>query len=279
MTPSLTLALSSWSVHRALGIMYPNTPANDVPGAPTETWGPGTVSLMELPATAAKLGFKRMHVCHFHLASRDKGYLGEVRQAFADAGVTLQALLIDNGDITHAGERERDIAWIGAWIDAAAELGARTARVIAGKQKPSPETLGLSVAGLKTLAARGREKGVRVITENWFDLLAGPMEVDHVLDRLDGEVGLLVDFGNWKGPQKYGNLAAVLGRAEDTHAKCHFERVGEMDSDDFGRCLAAARTAGYDGPYTLIYEGPDADEWEAVEMERDFVNDFFARPL
>lgn len=49
-----------------------------------------------------------------------------------------------------------------------------------------------------------------------------------------------------------------------------------MDADDFGRCLAIADQAGYGGPYTLIYEGPDANEWEAVAMERDYVRDYFA---
>jgi hypothetical protein len=95
--------------------------------------------------------------------------------------------------------------------------------------------------------------------------------VNAVLDRLEGRVGFLADFGNWKGPSKYADLASVLGRAEDVHAKCHFSDGLSMDAQDFGRCLQAAETAGYSGPYTLIYEGPDDDEWQALRMERDFV--------
>src|SRR5262249_52879418 len=129
---------------------------------------------------------------------------------------------------------------------------------------------------LRALARRGKDEGVRIITENWHDLLAGPSEVAAVLDRLDGEVGLLADFGNWKGARKYADLAAIFDRAEDTHAKAHFPKVGVMDSADFGRCLRIAADAGYTGPLTLIYEGPDADEWEAVAMERDFVRRHFA---
>jgi sugar phosphate isomerase/epimerase len=222
------------------------------------------------------MGIDGLHICHFHLASRDPAYLQEMRATLSDAGVVLETLLIDDGDITHPSDRQRDIDWVGRWIGAAAALGAKRARVVAGKQKPSPETLDLAVQGLGELARRGKAEGVRIITENWLDLLAGPREVTHVLDRLDGEVGLLADFGNWKGPGKYGDLASILGRAEDTHAKAHFPRVGEMDRDDFGRCLTVAAEAGYEGPYTLIYEGPDADEWEAIAMERDFVRDYFA---
>ena len=65
---------------------------------------------------------------------------------------------------------------------------------------------------------------MRVTTENWLALLAGPKEVHHVLDRLDGEVGFMADFGNWKttGDAKYDDLASILARSEDTHAKARF---------------------------------------------------------
>jgi sugar phosphate isomerase/epimerase len=273
---SPTIAMSSWSVHRALGLFHPNAPDNDVAGNARESWGPGTVTLMDLPAELARRGIDRLQLCHFHLASRDAAYLGEMRAALADAGVTLQTLLIDNGDITHPTEGGRDRDWIGRWIDAAAVLGAGSARVIAGKQKPTAETLAAAVAGLRELGRRGSAQGVRILTENWFDLLAGPTEVDSVLDRVDGAVGFLADFGNWKGAAKYDALAAVLARAEDTHAKAHFGAPGVIDADDFGRCLAAATAAGYDGPYTLIYESAGDDEWGGVAIERDFVRGYFA---
>lgn len=273
---SPVLAVSSWSVHRALGIKYPNAPGNDVVAPAEATWGSGSLTLFDLPAAVARMGIDRLHICHFHLMSRDPAYLAELRAALADAGVSLETLLIDDGDITHPSDRRRDIDWIGRWIGAAAALGAKRARVIGGKQAPSRETLDRAAAGLRELAGRGKAEGVRIITENWHDLFASPREVLDVLDRLGGEVGLLADFGNWKGPRKYSDLAAIFGRAEDSHAKAHFPRVGEMDADDFGRCLTVADQAGYKGPYTLIYEGPDADEWEAVAMERDFVRSYFA---
>ena len=117
-----------------------------------------------------------------------------------------------------------------------------------------------------------------MITENWFDTLSGPAEVHYVLDRLDGRVGFLADFGNWRGATKYADLASVFARAEAAHAKCHFSDAGEMDSEDYARCLAAAAAAGYAGPYTLIYESRSDDEWAAVTAERDFVRNYFAGP-
>ncbi len=274
---SPVIAVSSWSVHRALGIFHPNAPGKDVFGQAEEKWGPAGLSLMQLPEAIAQRGIDHLQICQFHLESRDPAYLGEVRAAISDAGVILSTLLIDDGDITHPTERDRDSDWIGKWIDAAAELGAKAARVIAGKQQPSPETLALSVAGLRALGRRGAEQGVRVTTENWLALTASPKEVHHILDRLDGEVGFMADFGNWKtaGPEKYEDLASVLARSEDSHAKAWFPRNNEIDGDDFALCLAAAERAGYCGPYTLIYEDKGEDEWTAVEIERDFVRSYF----
>ena len=277
--PLPTIGISSWSLHRRLGISWPHTPANDLATRSESTWGPGELALLDLPGEIAARGIRHLHLCHFHLASREPDYLREVRAAIEKAGVTLEALLIDDGDIAQPDEavRRRDIDWIACWIVTAAALGARKARVVAGKQMPTPEALARSIAGLRELAKRGKAAGVRVITENWFDTLGGPKEVEAVLSALAGEVGLLADFGNWKGAGKYAALAAILARAEDTHAKAHFEPGGAMDADDFGRCLAAAADAGYRGPYTLIYEGAGGDEWAAIETERAFLNDFLAR--
>jgi sugar phosphate isomerase/epimerase len=273
---SPVIAVSSWSVHRALGIFHPNAPGNDIPGLAEEKWGTPSLSLMELPRAIAERDIRHLQLCHFHLESREPIYLREVRAAISDAGVTLSTLLIDDGDIAHPTLRDRDCDWIGKWIDAAAELGAGAARVIAGKQQPSPEALDLSVEGLRAVARRGASQGVRVTTENWLALTASPKEVHYILDRLDGEVGFMADFGNWKtmGQKRYDDLASILARSEDTHAKAWFPD-NAIDAEDFGLCLQAAERVGYDGPYTLIYEDKGGDEWTAIEAERDFVRDYF----
>ena len=98
-----------------------------------------------------------------------------------------------------------------------------------------------------------------------------------MLDRLDGEIGFMADFGNWKttGAAKYADLASILARSEDTHAKARFLGNG-IDGEDFGLCLKAADEVGYSGPYTLIYEDAGGDEWSAIETERDFVLTYFS---
>jgi sugar phosphate isomerase/epimerase len=264
------IAVSTWSLHRTLGAIYPHDLTTTAIGAADLKFGEGEESLLGLPSVLANHGFHRLEIVSFHLASRDPIYLGELKDQLRIADVRLQTLLIDDGDITHPEHGARDQAWIAGWIETANELGADNARIIAGKQPPSPEALDRSVQALSQLAAGNAGSPVRLVTENWFSLLPSPAEVHYVLDRLDGKVGLLADMGNWSGPQKYQDLRSIFGRAELCHAKASFAG-GALDEADYGQCLAAAEEAGYRGPYTLIFDADDPSEWHGLATERDFI--------
>lgn len=263
------LSVSTWSLHRTLGQPAGYGPGQEIP--PPSQKG---VPLLELPALLASFGIHTLEICHFHLPSRERGYLRELRAAMLDAGVEPFTLLVDAGDITDPQHGERDLAWIRGWLDDAAELGMARVRVIAGKAQPSDETISTSIRGLRQLADCADEVGVRVTTENWLTLMASPAHVLPVLHALEGRLGLCVDFGNWRGDEKYDDLAQLMSRAESFHAKCHFEADGSMDQDDFMRCLELTRAAPNAGPFTLIYDGPDADEWAGLEAERALVTPY-----
>jgi sugar phosphate isomerase/epimerase len=265
------IAVSTWSLHRHLGTTYPHDLTTTAIGPVAETYGEGTESLLDLPSALNNHGYQRMELVSFHLPSRDPVYLGELRDQLATCGVTLQTLLIDDGDITHPEHGARDEAWIASWIEIANELGAEHARIIAGKQAPSKETLDRSVAALRSLADGNAGSSMRLTTENWFNLLPSAEEVAYVLDRLEGKVGLLGDFGNWKGGAKYEELAKIFGHAELCHAKANFID-GDLDADDYGRCVDLAEAAGYVGPYTLIFDSElPVNEWDGLALERDFI--------
>lgn len=258
------LSTSTWSLHRALGITYPDSPAQPNTGA-KESYGRGTVTLLDVPARLAAMGIHTLEICHFHLPSRDSTYLGELRSAAESAGVQLFSLLIDDGDITHPQNGMRDLNWIGSWIDTAGMLGTQRVRIIAGKSQPSQDALQRSIEGLTALAERGKANGVRVTTENWMSLLSTPEYVLRVLDAVD--IGLCADFGNWGGASKYDDLAAIFPRAESCHAKCSFSAPYRPDRGDYLHCLDLTRVAGFSGPYTLIYDGPGDDEWQGLAVE------------
>ena len=267
------LSVSTWSLHRQLGKPGFTGPANDLQ-IPVETHNKGPISLLELPASIAEFGIHTLEICHFHLPSVEKSYLSELRTALSDAEVELFSLLIDDGDITHASEAERDIAWIEKWIDIAGELGAKCARVIGGKAESSVETLAQSRNVLAQLSERADTAGIRLMSENWFSIFSTPDNVNTILGGLDGKVGLCLDFGNWRGDSKYTDLAAIASWAESCHTKAHFAAPREMDKEDYVQCLELAQEAGFAGPHTLIYDGPGDDEWEGLSLEREVVNPY-----
>jgi sugar phosphate isomerase/epimerase len=248
-------------------------------------WGPGDtppdsdkirngLPLVDLPAELAAHGIHTLEICHFHLPSRDETYLATLRSALDSAGVELFSLLVDGGDITDPQVEKRDMAWIKGWLDIAATLGAGNARIIAGKQPPSADSLARSRRNLKILADYAKGIGVRVMTENWLDTFSTPEAVCTVMNELDGRVGLCVDFGNWRGATKYGELAEIFQFAESCHAKCHSSATGEFERDDFLRCLDLAAKADFQGPYTLIYDGQNNDEWSGIGQEMEMVRPY-----
>ncbi|MBO0811807.1 MAG: TIM barrel protein [Microlunatus sp.] len=267
----MSRAVSSWSLHRTLGRFVADDPS---PAGSTNFRPTGPVagtSLLELLAELAARGYDTVQLCHFHLPHRDPGYLAELRAALDASGIALDAVLIDDGDLTHPTDADDHQSWIGAWIDDAEALGADKARVIAGRQPPTPERLRDSGRRLAQLA--GDHPGVRIVTENWMALLPDADCVRTVLDTAGDSVGLLVDLGNWTGPDKYEQLAAIAPRAETCHAKCHHTAAGDLETDDYRTSVQVLVSAGFRGPFALVYDGPTDDEWASLDAEHLIVSE------
>ena len=255
-TLNARLGVSTWSLNKSL-----------TAGTP----------LLDIPAQVAAHGFGKLEVCHFHLPSTDDDYLGKFRAALDSAGVEFYTLLIDEGDITHPDptERKKALAMITDWIEIAAECGAQRVRVIGGYAEPSESGLHLSEAGFRNILASAEDHGLGVVTENWHRLLDQPAAVRTLLERLDGRVGLKLDFGNWPAGRKHQDLPLIADLAECTHAKAHFPMPGQMDTEDFKRCLDLCAAANFAGPHILIYSDP-GDEWASLDQMRDIALPYVA---
>lgn len=253
--------VSSWSLHRTLGrFVAPDSGALGGPCRPGAS-EPGGLALLDLPAALREHGYDTLQICHFHLPSREPQYLASLRAALQEAGITLDALLVDDGDLTgpHA---EETAAWMAGWLTDAAALGATRVRLMVGAAEPTQEVIRASAAHLARLAAA--HPGVRIVIENWTGVLRDADAVLAVLAATGGSVGLLLDTGNWRGPDRFAELARIAPLAETCHAKCHFTG-SEPDVEEFQRALAILREAGYRGPLALIYDGADDDEWGMLE--------------
>ncbi|MCA9835079.1 MAG: sugar phosphate isomerase/epimerase [Thermomicrobiales bacterium] len=260
---TIAKAVSTWSLHRTLGnYVHPESAAN---GGPFMTLPEidGGETLLELIPDLASHGYSIIQICHFHLESRDAEYLAAVKQALAENNITLDMLLIDDGDLT-ADDYAAQMDWIDGWLDVAVTLGAHRARVNAGHGTPTPELLQAVGERLATLAAQHPD--VRVVTENFLSMTPDAESVLTILDAAGNSVGLLVDLGNWHAPEKYDELAKIVGRAEACHAKCSFSADGP-DEADFHRALGILKDAAFSGPIALIYDGPDNDEFARLDDE------------
>lgn len=266
------ISVSTWALHSLIGTVAPGRPGEPEARMMGELNLENPLPLLEVPARLAENGYTTMELCHFHLPSRDPGYLEEFRQAREAAGVELWNLLVDDGDIVHPEFGDRDRAWTLEWADVGAALGARCMRVIGGKQPPTPENLARSQAQLLSLMVDAYVRGVRVMTENWFQTLSRPEHVATVLNGTNGAIGLCFDFGNWGGETKYEDLAAIAHYAESSHAKCDFKN-GQPNTEDYARCLNILKEADYSGPFTLVY-GEPGDVWGSLAQQRELVKPY-----
>lgn len=265
-------SVSSWSLHRTLGRYV--APESSVYGGPcrdgsSETRG---LTLLELPDALKRHGYDAVQICHFHLPSCSPEYLAQLRAALHKADVALEALLIDDGDLTDAAHADQAEAWMSQWLNVAGALGATRARLMVGNADPTPALIRRCAERLVRLA--GAHPGVRIVIENWSGMLGDARSVQAMLQETGNAVGLLIDLGNWHGPHKYEELARIASFAESCHAKCRFTG-GEPDVEDFRRSLQVLKDAGYNGPLALIYDGPEDDEWGMLEREYDICRGVF----
>ncbi len=253
----VSAAVSTVTLMKALGKpMYElDAASGQQTGAPVE---PATIDLLDVPAAAAARGFHSFDLSVYHLPNIERAYLGELRAAFADANVELFQLLIDTGEVasTNPDERNAGIAHIKFWMEIAVALGARGVRYVPGDGEPTPETIRASGEAFRELFDFAADLGLKPATENYrrFNMEAG--DLLGVLEHSERDYGLVADFGNARGPNKYGTLEAIMPRATSIHAWAEVDEKGDLISEDFRHCLTIARDKGFDGPIMLQYGYP-----------------------
>lgn len=265
--------VSTWSLHRTLGrYVAPDSGALGGQCRPGPTGHEG-MALVDLPEALRQHGYDTLQICHFHVPSRSPEYLASLRAALQDAGITLDALLVDDGDLTNPDHADQVESWMGEWLETATTLGATRVRLMVGAAHPTPEVIRASAERLSRLATSHPD--VRIVIENWTGVLRDARSVRAVLEEADGAVGLLIDLGNWSGPDRFAELTRIAPLAETCHAKCRFTG-SEPDAEEFQRGLHILKDAGYSGPLALIYDGVDDDEWGKLEIEEVLLREVLA---
>lgn len=265
------LSLTTWSLHRELGPLrwtywddVEKTQKTRIEQQPENT------KLVGLPSILEKQGFKSLEVCHFHFQNTENGYLVEMRNAFKKSGITFHCLLLDYGDISSPDDERRksDIKFIKKWIDIAEKVEAKSIRVIGGEANPSDTAaLERSMDSFQQLIEYAEPKGVRVVTENFKSLTSTKENCEKLISSFDKKLGLTVDFGNFEQGVKFDSIQALVPFAGSIHAKAYYDHNGLIDKGEFEKSLQIVANSDYNGPITLVYDGP-GNLWDGINEVR-----------
>jgi len=260
----IQLAISSWTVHGALGQVWyqPDDNGNMVNHNDDQ---PASLILLDLPAHIAKDGIHVLELCNFHLPSLDDNYLAQLKSAIDSAEVTLANLLIDTGNLSALDDTEwrNHIEMTKRWQDVAVKLGAKGTRIDCGTEQPTSETIQRSATALRELADYGASIGLDTTTENWQTTSIEPKNLFDIIKQADRPLKLCVDFGNAeKTADKYATLEQLMPHADSIHCKGHFGGM-TLDTQEFSRSLDFIKQYNFSGHISLIDDDTD-NEWERV---------------
>jgi sugar phosphate isomerase/epimerase len=252
------VAMSSWTFHEALGCRWNELHPNGKQLVPKNVARSASLNLLDLPREIASHGIKTIDICHFHLPSIDSTFLKELKDSLAEADVELVQLLIDSGELSNPDpETSRgQIEIVKRWMEVASQLGAIGVRYVPGAETPSVETIAASVTAFRELADFANSLALEPATENFKNMNKQPGTLLEIIDRSERSYGLVADFGNARGPDKYETLSRLLPRATSIHAWANCDENGMIDSAEFRYCLEIALDAGFDGPILLLGARP-----------------------
>lgn len=242
----------------------------------------------DLIALAAQQGFDGIEFAEINPPAGEKktAYAKRLKEEAARCGIPIVAYCI-GADLLH--ETDLEIMRLKTEVDIAAALGAKVMRHDAsgGYQKEERRQRGFTqalpdiVRGYRAVTEYAQTKGVRTCIENHGFFCQDSSRVEAIINGVQHEnFGALVDIGNFLCADEdpavaVGNLAPY---AFHVHCKdFHFKRGTEFVPEDgffmtrggnflrgaiighgvvpVAQCLRILRNAGYNGYYTVEFEG------------------------
>ncbi len=193
----------------------------------------------------------------------DPGYLREVRSAAEAAGLPFEAIAVDRAHIYEESPADRDsnrrFAYL--WLDIAEALGAKALRIDAGGPEEMPDPVFRIIAeGYEDLIARGKDKGIAILTENHWGPSRIPANVVKLMESIEG-LGLLFDTNNWAPGMQQEGWERCAKYATATHVKTFaFDEGGNEPSVDIPAAIRLLVETGYDGVWGVESVPKDGDE-------------------
>lgn len=224
------------------------------------------LTLVNVPAYyRERFDIRNLEFWSKHFESLERPYLKELRARIKAVGSDLINIQVDEPyDLanTNEEERQRGVALVRKWIDAAALLGSRAVRINPGKAGGSIEK---SIASMKEVNQYCVSKRLPLLTENHFGLEMNP-DVHLQIRAAAGPENFytLPDFGNYPVETMWESLAKILPYAYVVSAKAvDFNEQAEHISYDFDRCVKLCERAGFKGIYLV-------EQWSRKDQDLEY---------
>lgn len=270
--PFFKISLAQWSVHKQI-------------------WDK-TLHPLDFAKKAKSLGFEAVEYVNqlyndeIARSSLDT-VVKELKKRSKDEGVTNVLIMIDGeGDLAAAtkGARDEAIALHSKWVDAAAELGAKSIRVnlfADSVNNDFEKWKDASTDGLGRLAQYAAKSNINVIVENHGGMSSDAGKLTDVIKAINlANCGTLPDFGNfcvkreggerWGSPcideyDKYKGVLEMMPFAHGVSAKTYdFDAEGNETTIDYFKMLKIVKEAGYTGHIGIEYEGERLSEEQGI---------------
>jgi len=200
-----------------------------------------------------------------HFESTKPAYIHEVKTRLERAHSHLVNIPVDihelaiKGGLSDPDSKIRDTAITACakWIDVASELGARSVRCDPGDMNRAD--LSNTIASYKKLATYAASKNMYVIIENHGGVGSEhPEDLVKIFKAVGDHCGALPDMGNFPDEAtRQRGLPLLYPYARTvSHAKgLDFDAHGVEKAFDFPRAMQAAKNAGFQGVFSIEYEG------------------------
>ncbi|HME56261.1 MAG TPA: TIM barrel protein [Candidatus Lokiarchaeia archaeon] len=153
------------------------------------------------------------------------------------------------------------------WLEVCGEVGIPNLRFDAGgfqasHKVPIYSAIDLNIEIYKRILApvceRAVELGVKVGIENHGSFTSDMRVLTRLLDEVPG-LCVVCDTGNWPFESRLKDIETIASRVNFIHAKSYtFDDDGNEKSIDYNAIVDIMNVAGFDGYWSIEWEGPEA---------------------
>lgn len=201
-------------------------------------------------------------------------YLYEIKRKAFQLGIDISGTGIRNNFASpDPAIRAADVEKARQWIIVASKLGAPVIRLFAGEIPKGYENRWEEVAGwmiqcFKQCAEFGQQHGVMIGIQNHGDMLQTADQCVKVVKAVNSPwAGIILDTGNFKVPDPYVDIEAVIPYTVNWQIKESVFGIGSPIRTDFNRLAKIIKASGYRGYLpveTLAVKGTPYNPYELV---------------